>query len=1023
MKGTLEYEVIQVIKEVCPWMEHSNIYGRKLSKCEFQEIFSLILLKGLSDQVAKINEIIFKFVSDNYYLDLDKKVFGTFSQLERPPARLISKDLDGIGVIDRLDDVFRRSLKNSASFEKQELSAVILYSSMRYGLLLRKELIDGLLSQLSCAPYMCSGIVWYELPLVSDKHIQVWVPDSTTLALMGLWYSKGFHQDYKRPEGQSYYSVVKKFFINAGVTWKNTGFVRESVFLKGMSKVLTLSLPGYVADCVSGVIDNRSLAPKSFYRLISGLTPRLVESQGYEARALYKRSVFTLSAFSKIGEMDLEVYEKIYTCLGCYGRDQEKKASKQIKDIISVNQNLLSPTMNFLGLWCANRLENRNKWGGTTSINTMKIKFSLISKCLMSAFGSIDPCVAEEDELIDLYEDAIREGGQGSKISASISDYHEFLVHYCGVENIDSGVPWGGASEKYKNVDSNIITYAEFNAVVAYYRSQIKFYVKNTVKRRLMKARLAVFSLGFFTGLRRKEIMYLQIRDFTFVGAKEITVRPVWNRALKSPSATRRLLIDALLPREFIEDIDEFLSFRKNTGASSTDSIFIFTNGNMISEVAVFGHIQWLMQVVIGNPRARYHHCRHSFASWTLWRWASLHLSVPDIWSSILPKYNQSEVENEYRTVFNQADLRYPSEKLLYEMARALGHSSPSMGLEHYLHTPSLIGLMYQEQMVPEFNSKIISSVSDVTVRQIEKLAKNQPYNMKVCNSITIKRLSKVVLEPDLKGWIDPALKKIPNYNHETNNEVLEEFSAWGALIEREDKGDSPEVLAARYKLDERWFKKCIEQYEMITNMTFSGNGHNTARHVDRSFSGRGVKIVMDFPRSKGHLKTAELMITKYHNLTARKRGGVDKCIEYFIKNGQVHRPGLRFDKSTDLARFLKLFEDLNLISKDASCSSKGFYRVTLVSPFKEESMDRCRQWIYWEGVFDGYSNQKKDIVKGCKRNGKGYVELVYISCSKRIVIDSVQWVPDKGFEFALYVLAVTRHKKEGRITNMLSRN
>ncbi len=1021
MNGILESEVIQIIKNVCPWMECSNNQNRTLSKSEHQVFFTLIIMKGLSDQIVRVNEILFKYVSDNNYLDLDKKVFGTFNKLERPPARLISRNLAGIRVVSQLDEVLRLNLKDSRNLEEQDLCAAILYSAIRYGLLLRKELIDGLLSQLSSTPYMWRKIVWYEIPLVGEKHTQIWVPDSTTLALMGLWYDKGFHRSFKRPEGKSYYDIVKNFFINSGVVWKQTGFVREGLFLRSISKLLMLSLPGYVIDCVTGVIDNRTLAPNSFYRLISGLAPRLATSQGYEARARYKRSVYPLYSFSKIGEMDLKIYEKVNACLNCYSQGQEKKASKKIKDIILVSQMSLTPTMIFLGFWCANRLEGRNKWGSTSSINTMKIKFPKISKYLMSSFGSIDPCVVEEDELIDLYEEVIGEGGKGNQFPETISDYHDFLVNFCGVDAIDSGVPWGGSSEKYQNVDANVITYTEFNAVIAYYRRQIKLSPQNTDKRRLMKVRLVVFVLGFTTGLRRKEIMFLQLKDFSLLGLKEITVRPVWNRALKSMSAIRRILIGLLVPKEFMIDIDELVSFRKNTGACSTDCIFLLSPSGTINEVTVFGHIQWLMQVVTGNPRARYHHCRHSFASWTLWRWASLHLYVSDVWSSILPKYNRTDVEKEYSAVFNQADTRYPSGSLLYEMARALGHSSPSMGLEHYLHTPSLIALMYKEEMAPVFNSKIISNVAGVTVRQIEKLTRNHPYNMKVCNAITIRRLSKVAIEPDLKGWVDPEKKKIAGYKREANHELLEEFSTWSALIEREDKKSSIDVLSARYQLDKRWFKKCTEKYDVIKNMVFSGGGHNTHRHVSKNFFGGDRKIIMSFPREKCHLKTAELIIAKYHKLPSRIRKRVDTSIDYFIENGQVHRPKLRFNASTDFAKFLKMLQYLGLIANDPNISNKGFCRVTLVSPYQKGSVERCHQWIYWEKVFDVYKNQIRDVVKGSKKNINGYVELVYISSPKGIVVDSVPWLPDKGFNFSLYVLSVTRHEKGGWLANLIS--
>ncbi len=119
-----------------------------------------------------------------------------------------------------------------------------------------------------------------------------------------------------------------------------------------------------------------------------------------------------------------------------------------------------------------------------------------------------------------------------------------------------------------------------------------------------------------------------------------------------------------------------------------------------------------------------------------------------------------------------------------------------------------------------------------------------------------------------------------------------------------------------------------------------------------------------------------------------------------------MNRPGLRFNDSDELSRFLKIFQDLGLERNDLNGS---FYKVTLYSSYPYESIERCRQWLYWEKVIDSYSNQTCNIIKKSGINENGYVELAFITGAKGLIVDSVHWLPDLGFKFALYVIAVTR--------------
>ncbi len=1001
MSDIKKVDVVNATRKVCPWINDTPGDERSLTKEEFESIHCLLISMGFSKKINEANQMLFDYMSEVGCLDSDHNNISTVSKLKRPSARIIEDDIPRIHSIDSLDVVFNKKLESCRRIDSIDLCGLILYSAIRNGALLRGELIVELYNQLNSKPYMLNGVVWYELPLQEGKHVQIWIPDSITLALISIWYENEFKLSFGGVSERPYFEYIKYMFSQSGVMWSKLGVNSERQFLTSVSKMLTLDLPSYLSDSVSGAVDNRTLAPASFYRLLSGLSPYLPKQQEYKIATRYKKSVYTYSSVSFTEKSDSIIYEKIVNEFGSYRPGKEKSLAGKIKGIASDNELPLSPTMTYLIRWCINRLEGRNVWGNKTSVATMRMKLSKISDKLLSIFGSIDPVDVEADELIDLYEEVINEGGINNDFPETIGDYHDFLVTYCGVEDIGSGSLWVSPKEKFSNVDANVITQPEFNAVVKCYQKQIERLFRNKKERRLMKIRLIVFIIGFYTGLRRKEIIYLRIMDFTRLGSKELLVRPIDIRSLKSKNCIRRMLVEFQVPNEFMEDLGELISFRKNLGAEDSELLFITGNGDGVSEVSVFGHIQWLLQVVTGNPKARFHHLRHSFASWALWRWSSLHLNVCEPWASILPSYDKNILEKEYCVLFSQKNVRQPSNAMLYEMARALGHSSPRMGLEHYLHTPFLIAHISLQDSLPNLSTKIVSEITGVSLRRAQQLARGQPLNIHIIDKASLRRLSRVSIRPDLKGWVEPGLKRIGVRGREISYEAVDEFDIWNALVERKCQNLSIDIMVRKFQFNKCLFEICVRKYDLIERMTFSGSGHNSYRHVKKK-----GRVIMDFPREKKHIRTAELMITNYRALTARIRNRVDRCIDYYIANGQVNRPGLRFNDSDELSRFLKIFQDLGLERNDLNGS---FYKVTLYSSYPYESIERCRQWLYWEKVIDSYSNQTCNIIKKSGINENGYVELAFITGAKGLIVDSVHWLPDLGFKFALYVIAVTR--------------
>jgi len=1018
-------EILNILHLVCPWIKNSLDTEKLVSRREYEQVIVQLAKNFPIDQVKKSSFLVMEFLFDNKLADFEINAFPTVVEMKRPAARINISSMSGVGVINQLDKKFKQSLRACRDLDVQDLCGLIMYSAMRFGLLLRKELINEFIVQLNELPKSLNGHIWYELAIEGiNNNDQIWNPDPTTLSLLNIWYEKQCHKHFIRPSKKSGFGIVKASYINLGVTWKSLKINSQGQFINAISSAISFQIPAYINDCATGAIDNRTLAPSCYYRLISGRAPALLNSIESQLPSSFKPSIRKTVGHSKIGKSDSEVYAKIKEWLGSDLSVKPSVISNKVSALILPAAGRISPTLYFLGLWVAQRLISENHWGNKTNRSSMLTKFYSVSQRLLDVFGSINPVDIGADELTDLYESAIEAGSGKEALIRNFQDYHLYLVYYHGVEDIVSGSPWGGGINKFTGVDAKIIMHNEFDAAVNEYRRLIRQLRANIPERRLMKIRLVILILGFYTGMRRREVIASRICDVTRTGKQEFLVRANMARKLKSINATRRLAIGVQIPEKHLKEINSLITFRLDHGATKGDYLFNLSEIEdiYINEKLIFEHIQFVLQSITGDPYTRFHHLRHSCGTWALWRWSSLHLKTTDDWEGVLPTFDRNQLEREYVALFGKYDESYPSEKLLYELARMLGHSSPGMSLEHYAHSVHWISSIYRAELVPELDAKTLSHIAGVSVRQVEKLGANNRYSTKTISKRCKHQLSIIASKPDLTGWRDPHKKRIGQFNRETSRERLIEFDVWQALIDKFSTGLSDSVLAEKYQIDRVRLASSASCANDIFSMRFDGAGHNTYRHREPSWGKQGQGFMLDFPRQARHLKTAESMVQNYNSLPATKRSAIDTCIKYFINNGRLKNSGLRFNRKNDLSQYLKLFDYLGLFKKGSNGRRVPAYRVSLVSSKSSNSLDRQKQWSYWLNSYDWKNYQMRDVVNKYAQQQNGYIELDYYSDAPVTVEKSSSRPPDWGYRFGLYLLAVTTQmeKNSQKISKLL---
>ncbi|MCW8966456.1 MAG: hypothetical protein OQK82_07200, partial [Candidatus Pacearchaeota archaeon] len=132
---------------------------------------------------------------------------------------------------------------------------------------------------------------------------------------------------------------------------------------------------------------------------------------------------------------------------------------------------------------------------------------------------------------------------------------------------------------------------------------------------------------------------------------------------------------------------------RSNESINKTSSYFFAlpeNNIKLMSEVAIIDRIVNTIRSITGDNNFHIHHLRHSFATWTAMsligtiieddfdRWD--HLPATKYWLRTFPK----RIEMHFSRNAQQRNL-------LYQLSTLLGHSTPAIGLEHYIHGIDLI--------------------------------------------------------------------------------------------------------------------------------------------------------------------------------------------------------------------------------------------------------------------------------------------------------------------------------------------
>ncbi len=1022
----LERPLKEAVNAVLPALLKGELRaGDGISKEDFEQIFYRLLVSTNIDDANRLIKQFNEYLVSVGAVHRDENPGVSISRLKRPRARITTDVAADLKKLLLLEQAFLESLE-TIPIDLEAFVGQILFSALRHGALLRTDLLKGLITALDEPPHMLEGHLWFELPLHEGDPGQIWKPDAMTMLLLCQWYSKDCHLHWKsrtKSVGGDWMRLIKRFFFHQGRKWKRHGLSRLRL-LAAINARLSLEMPAVLVDCAQGAHDSRTLHPTTFLRLISGKAPPFTPKKDAGSNAVKPPATNVIPI--KTGDCSSNHDHRLLLAVGKLLRSNKTPGaiSKAIRERIEDERRHCTPISVYLCEWVAKRLTSPNRWGNRFSPKSAYTRLRSITRRLQGWLGSENPNHVGIGKLTEIYEeiiDSVDSQNLRSSIAKNLRDFQECLEDERGAAPLDSDAPWIGVGTQKGMVDAKIILPKEYTAASSHYLVQSER-ENNSTEKALYQARYLVMALGYKAGLRRKEAIGLRIKDITTEGSMEALVRPHDERKLKSLAGNRRLPLHVLFDSQELEQLRVWVALRKSHGAAPDNYLFSLPSLGtpFIEESQIFDHIQWLLQTLTGDPATRFHHLRHSFGTWRFLGWMYPRYKDLLMHYDGMKPMEEERIMDERRVVLGLARGDEPSQKVMYGLSMAIGHSGPSMTLSHYIH--SVPWMLEQElgRLTPEIDPKVAANYAGVTVRQIQKLTKQKRCAADILIPRLLRKIKKIAKKPDLGQWQDPSSKNIGEYKREAARERCLGMDIWEAIQRYSYQDSSLSELEERYCISRAELEAAISRATHISSMKYLGAGHQTYRHRLPEWQQLDEPpLIFSYPHQKRHLELVEHVLRRYEELPVSRRKLVQWGVKYFLNHGSARKSDIPFSKKEDLRRFLRILNVLKLyvtVPSDKSVKHPR-YRLTLYSCFPKKSSERASQWRHWGRGIALHEYQRKDALKKSAQKKNGYVALHLLALSpasspQRENPGTRQ--SDWGFRLSLYILATVFGREGG---------
>lgn len=330
----------------------------------------------------------------------------------------------------------------------------------------------------------------------------------------------------------------------------------------------------------------------------------------------------------------------------------------------------------------------------TSNGNKVKLSIRTARAYTISAAKRIGELLGTEhlekfgpDEWIGIYEEVISDAdtpGKRRKIVRLLREFQRYLELDRNADQIDAAEVFGSANDLVP-VDANLISHDEFLRI----RKKFAQGVAAELHPDLAEIGWIILTISYRCGLRRMEVLKLELEDLLIKAPPELLVRPTEARSLKTKSSTRKIPLYALLDEDELKHISAWMEKRQKDEVNAPYSTFLFAaptrNFVFVPQDTMFKLLHRVMREETGDPTLRFHHLRHAFASRCFVTLAASMFKDPTRLIADLPGFsNVLENAKTFRqTLFGNIQM---TRRDVWAVSSLLGHSGPDVSMEHYIH-------------------------------------------------------------------------------------------------------------------------------------------------------------------------------------------------------------------------------------------------------------------------------------------------------------------------------------------------
>lgn len=592
--------------------------------------------------------------------------------------------------------------------------ALLRMSAMAFGQLINLDYLNQLEQAVIHHTHVHDDKLWvnFEQEISANRTVlrYRWIPDElSTITMMRFHLIE--RSNYKPPcpslINREQIRLAKLIVARAGMINHFDQKNPLEVLVSYIKKDNVLHFPGFVRAVLNNDTRSYPLYESAFRRLMVGQLlvendERWLNETDRSNRKLFvERSGELQQEFSALKALKSKITSAQSSSSGMNPEQTTENESQRRKQLIDDLADWhaewgehCSLTLYFLYQWILVLLGQGTRTKKDLKLSTIQQYVNAISTSLLEQCCDINLTVLDEDELIQVYTLVIDAGVEDNRSyrAKRLAEFHHFLIIHFDAVPIEIGELDPGATEY--GADANIVLPKEYQTAFELLL-QDPFATKD---QQILQALIAC--LSYRGGLRPSEVVRLLISDvlieplqLTYIRNNRFGTTKTVNGVRQVPFYDRLTAQEAELYQYWHQER------RKEYGHDRLAPFFSrrLRDQEIVIRRTVVNRINQALRLATGDSAISFRNLRHSFA--TLFTLCSLQPEnrfmqpdIPSAWSGCQQEVGKAMTQQ----VFGQ---RHSTRKLLYQLATFMGHGSPEVTIQNYIHCIDILTATYRPKI------------------------------------------------------------------------------------------------------------------------------------------------------------------------------------------------------------------------------------------------------------------------------------------------------------------------------------